>query len=185
MTLPDTPLSPEAASLLARIRPRVTSRLLEVNSVPVGILLWGPGISTPSPLASVRLGLRTLLRQNGHAAVYSEEICDSGAPYSIRLQQLAQAQEFDLIVSIPATPGAVGEVHDFAADRRVNAKLLVFLNQEQLSGYSPQSLKAVSTIVSCQIEYYSCATNTDIITQRTMEEAQRIREMKYILAGRF
>lgn len=100
-------------------------------------------------------------------------------------QQLVQAQEFDLVVSIPCTPGSIGEVHDFAADRRVNAKLLVFINRQHVSGYASQSLEAISTILSCEIEYYPDETETKIIEERTLLEAQKIREMKYLLAGRY
>lgn len=183
-TLPDIPLSPEADAFAKRILERIEDRLREVNRVPVGVLLWGPGMSSKSPLAIVRSDLRTALRRDGHAAYFSEEICGRKAATSIRLQQLAQAQEFDLVVSIPCTPGSIGEVHDFAADRRVNARTLVFLNEETLDGYSPQSLAAISTAVSCTLFRYPSERNTSVIKVQTAEEVQRIREMKYILAGR-
>src|SRR5690349_9103634 len=112
--LPDIPLSDEAAELVRRIMPRIEARLSDVNRVPVSVLLWGPGIDSTSQLAIVRAELRRRLRGDGHAAFYSEELCDPNAPQSVRLQQLAQAQEFDLIVSTPSTPGSIAEIHDFA-----------------------------------------------------------------------
>jgi hypothetical protein len=181
----DTPLTREAAQLLDRLRPRIQAGLSEVNRVPTSVLVWGPGIDSDSPLREVRYRLRSKLRENGHAAVYSEELVDLHSSYSIRLQQLIQAQEFDLVISIPCTPGSIGEVHDFAADRRVNAKLLVFINRQHVSGYGPQSLEAISTLLSCEIEYYPSETETTIIEERTLVEAQKIREMKYLLAGRY
>lgn len=183
--VPVRPLTPEAADLLSRIMPRIQERLAEVNRVPVSILLWGPGVNSDSPLAAVRAELRRRLREMGHAAFFSEELCDDGAGHSIRLQQLAQAQEFDLIVSTPCTHGSVGEIHDFAADRRVHAKILIFINEEHVSGYSAQSLATLQTIVSCQIEYYPHDGECDRIIQITCDNVQRIREMKYIVAGRY
>jgi hypothetical protein len=185
MKLPDTPLSPEALRFRERILARIDERLEEVNRTPAGILLWGPGLDSTSLLAEVRLNLRSKLRQNGHAAFYSEELCDPAKPFSVRLQQLAQAQDFDLIVSLPCTPGSLGEVHDFAADRRVHAKLLIFLNETHLSGYSAQSLQALSSLLSCHLEYYPNENETDVIEHRTLSEVQKIRELKYILAGRY
>src|SRR5438552_16570040 len=120
--IPHIPLTSEAVSLLARIGPRIQGRLAEVNKVPVAVLLWGPGPASTSLLAPIRSELRKLLRESGHAACYSEELCDPHSSSSIRMQQLAQAQEFDLIVSMPCTPGSIGEIHDFAADRRVHSK---------------------------------------------------------------
>lgn len=179
------PLSSDAQNLLDRLIPRIHSRLAEVERVPVSILLWGPGIDSTNPIWNTRTTLRDILREKGHAAVFSEELCDPSSPYSIRLQQLAQAQEFDLVVSIPCTPGSIGEIHDFAADRRVNGKVLVFLNNEYMSGYSSKSLTAISTILSCQIEYYPNEKETEIIRTATLSEVQRIREVRYLLSGRF
>jgi len=184
-SLPDVPLTPEAADLANRLRPLIKGRLAEANKVPVSVLVWGPGIDSSSPLSSTRADLRSRLRQEGHAAFFSEELCDSHLPDSIRLQQLAQAQEFDLIVSIPATPGSIGEVHDFAADRRVNGKLFVFLNQQFIAGYSAQSLSALNSVVSNRLFYYPSEDEAAVIIEVTAYEVQRIREMKYILAGRF
>lgn len=183
--LPDVPMSQNAERLLNRLRPRISRRLAEVAKVPVSVLLWGPGVQSTSQLAKVRVQLRATLRTNGHAAAFSEELCDLASPYSVRLQQIAQAQEFDLIVSTPSTPGSIGEIHDFVADRRVSAKILVFLNSEHLDGYSAKSLEALSTVISCQIEDYPNEQDSEIIPEVTLREVQKIREMKYILAGRY
>ena len=185
MPLPDIPLTPEALDFRRRVLARIDGRLAEVDRVPVGVLLWGPASDAETPLATLRVSLRTRLRQDGHAAFFSEELCDPSKRFSVRLQQLAQAQDFDLIVSLPCTPGSLGEIHDFAADRRVHAKLLVFLNQLHLEGYSAQSLQALSTILSCQLEYYPNESEAGIIEARTLAEVQKIRELKYILAGRY
>lgn len=183
--LPDTPLAPEAQSLIDKLLPRINQRIEAALRTPVSILLWGPGIASTSPLARLRIGMRTDLRHAGHAAFFSEELCSSGSSQSIRLQQLAQAQEFDLVVSTPCTPGSIGEIHDFVADRRVSAKTIVFLNSEHINGYSPQSLEAISTVLSCRLDYYPNEDEVEIVRSATMEEVQRIREMKYIFAGRY
>lgn len=183
--LPDFPLSPEATELLNQLMPRIHQRLSEANREPVSILLWGPGVDTKSKLGHTRANLRQKLRENGHAAFFSEELCDQNSRHSVRMQQLAQAQEFDLIVSTPCTPGSIGEIHDFAADRRVHSKILCFLNQQFLSGYSAQSLAVLETVVSCQVEYYPSEWDVESILYLTLENVQRIREMKYLLKGRY
>lgn len=183
--LPDTPLSSEAANLMDRLRPGIQRRLEEARRTPVAVLIWGPNPLGATPIANVRNELRSELRADGHLACFSEELVDGGAADSVRLQQLAQAQEFDLIVSMPSSPGAIGEIHDFAADRRVNAKTLVFINQEHVDGYGPHSLQAISTILSCRIEYYRNEHDCQCIKDLTNREVQRVREMKYILMGRY
>jgi hypothetical protein len=182
--LPDAPLSPEAAGLFDRIRPKIDQGIATILRTPVSILLWGPAPDGEHPLCSIRWQLRSRLREEGHAAFCSEELCDAAAPVSIRAQQLLQAQEFDLIVSVPVSPGSIAEVHDFAGDRRVHGKLLVFINEEDINGYGPKSLDAVRTILSCHIEYYSGVAAETTIPAVVRECVRRIRELKFILAGR-
>jgi hypothetical protein len=178
------PLTAEARKLAKRILPGIRSRIQEVNRVPVSILLWGPGVGSSSPIARLRIDMRSKLRGQGHACFFSEEIIDPKLSVSIRAQELAQAQEFDLVVSIPCTPGSIAEVHDFASDRRVTGKMLVFLNMEHLTGYSAKSLQALSTILSAKIEYYPNERELSLIEEMTFEHVQRIRELKYIIEGR-
>jgi hypothetical protein len=181
--LPDAPLTAEASRLFMRIQPRISARLQEVNRVPVSVLLWGPAVDSSNPLAPIRPKVRSELRQMGHACFLSEEIYDPHSHLSLRTQQLAQAQEFDLIASIPCTPGAIAEVHDFASDKRIRGKLLVFLNREHLSGYGAQSLQVLDVPREVRIEYYPSETDAAIIEQVILENVQRMREIKYILRG--
>ncbi len=179
-----SPLSPEARRLSMTILPRIKTQLQEVNRVPVSVLLWGPGIKSSSPLAHLRTNIRSKLREKGHACFLSEEIQDPNSPFSVRTQEVVQAQEFDLVVSLPCTPGSIAEVHDFASDRRVTAKMLVFLNKQHVKGYSARSLQALSTILSLKIEYYPSEKELSPIQEVTFEHVQRIREMKYLIGGR-
>lgn len=182
--LPDTPLSPEAQRFLERIAPRIQCGLDECSKLPVGVLVWGPGVTSSHPLAAVRLSLRTQLRQQGHLAMYSEELWDASSPHSVRVQQLVQAQNFDLVVSLPATAGAIAEVHDFASHPRVNAKMLVFVSQEHVGGYGEDSLRALSTVLTAQVEYYPNDTETNRIEEVTLAQVQRIRELKFMYGWR-
>jgi hypothetical protein len=182
---PDVPLSPEAERLMAQVLPRIQQGLAAVHRIPVSVLIWGPGLDSTSPLLDVRLQLRSCLRTQGHAAYFSEELCEPGIEHSLRLQQSIQAQEFELIVSIPATPGSIAEVHDVAIDRRVSAKLLVFLNEESFQGYSAQSLQAMNSILGGRITHYPNDRDTAIIEAVTLEHVQKIRELKYLGAGKY
>lgn len=181
---PDAPLSHEAEQLLLGLRAEINERLDEAGRKPACILLWGPDPTKRSAMGDLRISLRRILREEGHLACFSEELLDGDRKDPVRLQQLAQAQSVDLIVSLPSSPGAIGELHDFAADRRVNAKILAFIDRRHLGGYGPQSLESISTLASCTIEYYSDTENRDQIVDTVLFEAQRIREMKYILDGR-
>lgn len=179
----DVPLSPEAESFFAKLRPRLQRSLAEVQRIPVSVLLWGPSPEKTCPMANMRKGLRRKLREKGHAAFFSEELWDPSADSSLRLQQLVQAQNFDLVVSLPESAGAIAEVHDFASDRRVNAKMLVLLDESTLDGYGAKSLTSISSVLSCQILTYPDADCVEMIEDKVLSEVQRIREIKYMLFG--
>jgi hypothetical protein len=167
------------------VLPQIAEELGQVKSVPVSVLLWGESPASSTPLATLRIEMRKELRAEGHAAFTSEELCDSASPYSVRVQQIAQARHFDLIVSIPSSPGSIGEAHDFAADRRSSGKMLICLDKRFTDGYSTKSLDVLRSILTCEIEYYDGASDIGTIRQVVIREVQRIREVKYILAGRY
>jgi hypothetical protein len=183
MTLPSVPLSVEASKLKNRLLGLIKAILAEYRRLPVSVLLWGPGIQSASPLAEVRVDLRRELCKRGHVALFSEEICEENG-CSIRVQQLAQAQVFDLIVSIPCTPGAIAEIHDFATERKINGKLLVFIDESYKDGYSNKSLAAISNVAGCHVMRYANERDTAVILRETLLEVERIREMKYLSSGK-
>lgn len=177
-------LSPEAKKLLEVMMPIYTEKLKMIEKIPVSILVWGPSPQTHSTISDVRLRLRNKLRENGHLAMLSEEICDNSINISIRAQQILQAEQYDLIISIPETEGSIGEIHDFANDIRFNKKIIIFLNEKYHMGYTVKSLQAISTFISCEVKLYSDNTIDNII-EESIEVVNKIREYKFIMGGRF
>lgn len=183
MGLPDSPLKPEAQRLFEKIIPQINEELSEIKKIPVSILLWGPSPYSDSPISDMRKLLRDELRKLGHLALFSEEIVEDGLG-SIRIQQLVQAQKFDMIVSIPESPGSIAEIHDFAGDARVNGKLLVFLNNEYIEGYSHQSLQALSSILTYEVIFYNGNSELNQVKEGVLNHVYRLREVKYFYKGR-
>lgn len=179
MSLPKLNIKPEALELLEKIKGKVCEEIDKSKKIPVAILLWGPSPTDTSEIAQLRLKLRTELTQRGHLAQFSEELVDVATGISVKTQQLMHAQHFDLVVSIPCTHGSLGEIHDFIGDNRVNRKMLVFLNEQFNLGYSFQSIVATSTTLTYRTVTYNGYSDLQIIEETVMEEAQKIREVKY------
>lgn len=177
-------LKPEAKELLNRIMPKLQEKEDAVKKIPVSVLIWGPSPCSDSDIGKTRIMMRDRLQQEGHLALFSEELCSGDSELSLRVQQLVQAEEFDVIISIPVTPGSIAEIHDFTNDTRVNKKIIVFLNEEFNDGYSNQSLFAMSSILSCEIIYYKGFSDVDKIILIALETIQKVREFKYIFSGR-
>lgn len=185
MNLPKLHIQPEALDLLKSIKGKVIEEIDKSKKIPVAILLWGPSPHDTSEIAQLRVKLRTELTNRGHLAQFSEELISDDGLLSIKTQQLMHAQHFDLVVSIPCTPGSLSEIHDFISDNRVNKKLLVFLNNRFKLGYSFQSIVATCTTLTYRTMTYDGYDELNIIEDAVLEEAQKIREVKYFNQGRW
>lgn len=183
MTHPAIITNPNAQRLLYDIQQKVAKEMQVLQEIPVSILIWGPNPDGDTELAKLRLELRDTLNLDGHLAQFSEDLIIKNK-ISIRMQQLIHAQKFDLIVSLPSTPGTIGEIHDFATDRRVNNKLKVYLNNDYKDGYSFQSLNALCSILTYGTVYYNGFTDIQTIKDSVYDEVSRIREIKYFYEGR-
>lgn len=177
-------ICPEARELWDKIKPRLAEKEKEVRRIPVSILIWGPSPEGDSKISILRRDLRSILRQDGHLAVFSEEIYDDTSDITLRTQQLLQAEQFDIIISIPDSPGSIAEIHDFTGDTRINKKIVVFLNKQHCIGYSGQSLIAISNVLSCEIIFYENEDDREFIIITSRNIISQIREYKYLFGGR-
>jgi hypothetical protein len=158
--------------------------LARITQVPVAALVWGPNPTTGDPIAIARVRLRDAIRANGHVADFSEDLYDPSSPVSAFAQQLAQAEAYDVVFSIPASFGAVAEIHDFARLPTVSRKVIAFVDQAHLNGYSHQSLIAAQTTASCRVEIYEALQFPDCIIDHSLTEIRRLQEIFHITGRR-
>ena len=131
------PLSPRAQEYFTQVfKPQYEKLQQAVQQTPLAILVWGPGASA-GDLYQKRLQIRDELRRRGHAAFCSEDL-EGPAPASMSQKgiEFLQAQASDLIVIMQASYGSVAEVHDFAEHRVINFKMLIFIDEKAVDGYS-------------------------------------------------
>ncbi len=185
MGLPAISIQPEALSLLEKIKERVSTEIDKSKKIPVSVLLWGPAPDDSSEIAQLRVKLRSDLSALGHLAQFSEELIVSGAGVSVKTQQLIHAQQFDMVVSLPCTPGSIAELHDFIGDNRINKKLLVFLNEDFQYGYQFQSIVSTSTLLTYKTIIYKGYGELQLVEDSVFNEIQKIREIKYFNQGRW
>lgn len=136
-------LSPRARQFLEKeFKPKYKRFLKAAKKIMLVILVWGPSASTSSSygrrLYRKRLKIRNALRKRGFCAVFSEELKAKGnKEESLKSIEYAQAEAADLVVVIESSPGSLAEVHDFA-DKAVNYKMLVFVDESVKTGYPYQ-----------------------------------------------
>jgi len=116
---------------------------LAQRKVALSILVWGPGKKSISPVSTKRRAIYDALTELGHNAVASEDLTAEAfaCTFSEATKEFAQAQEAHLIiVLIEDSPGAQGEVHDFANDPDLAQKFYVFVPNKYRDGYSAQGI---------------------------------------------
>ena len=149
------PLSPRALQYFNDVfKPNYDKLQQAVQQTPLAILVWGPGASA-GDLYQKRQQIRDELRRRGHAAFFSEEL-EGSSPTSLSQKgiEFLQAQAADLIVVMQASYGSVAEVHDFAEQRVVNFKMLIFIDERATDGYSYRGALAELKALYNNVETY-------------------------------
>ena len=177
-------LSPEADRYRQEVDRRRTAVLGAVRSLPIAVLIWGPAPSATSTAANIRSELKDELLRAGHLAHFSEELVDTALPYSLELQQLSHVEAYDIVFSIPDSPGSIAEIHDFAKVPRLSHKIIAFLNQQWNDGYSNRTLIELQSRVTCGVELYDPLELPDCIIEKALESVHRLQEIYYLLGRR-
>ena len=167
ISLDAVPLSPRAKEIFeTKFKPRLAQIQIERTQVPLTILVWGSGPGD-APMYAKRTQIRDELRRLDHAAFFSEDLAAMKKPgESEKTFEYEQAKSADVIIVLMVSFGSVAEVHDFADDRDIASKMLVFVSDAATGGYSYQGaltdLKATfrnvetfhapDDIVSCRLK---------------------------------
>lgn len=167
------------------IERRRREALARISRIPIATLIWGPNPSAGTRIAQARLRLRDELNGLGHYARFSEELIDSSSSHSIIAQQMSHVEAFDIVVSIPDSPGSIAEIHDFARIPEVAHKVIAFVDSDWNNGYSNQSLIQHGTNVTCQVNQYQACNLPDCVLRPVLELIRRLQEVYYLNGRRF
>jgi hypothetical protein len=167
-----------------QVNQRRLCALQRISKIPIAALIWGPNPISGSRLASTRNLVRETLRNDGVYACFSEELYDATIPYSNRAQQVAQAEAFDVVFSIPDSPGSIAEIHDFAIIPRISPKIVAFLDEAWNDGYASKSLLELQSPLSCHVKLYKGEHLPNCIIDECAGVVRKLREGFYIVGRR-
>lgn len=167
------------------IEQRRQEALAQIGKVPIAALIWGPAPTAATPVSNTRVLLRDTLNSQGHHARFSEDLFDPALPYSNFAQQLAQAKAFDIVFSIPDSPGSIAEIHDFARIPELSYKVVAFLNSAWSAGYANQSLIQLESTATCRIQTYDQAALPSCVLSTALELVRRLQEFFFAHGRRF
>jgi hypothetical protein len=155
--------------------PIVKHKLEAANRPPLRILVWGPGPSG-GELYLKRVQIRDWLARLGHAAVFSEDTTSprqlTAGGLNLTIEEFLQATSCDYIVCLMASPGAIGEVHDFAKRRKIACKMMVCVDANHRDGYSAKGALGIFEGFNGKLDWFknpedltSCQLATRVVQQ--------------------
>ena len=101
--------SPNAMKANEEFLKGYNANLEAVRGIALNILVWGPNLEDGSPESQKRKDLAIALLEDGHNAMFSEDLQTSGLP--IDGAEYLQAIEADAIVVMYIPTGAIQAVH--------------------------------------------------------------------------
>ena len=167
------------------IEQRRREALAHIDRVPVAVLIWGPAVTSGSPVAASRGRLRAQLNARGHLARFSEELIDPALPHSLLSQQVAQADAYDIVFAIPDSPAAIAEIYEFARLPGLARKVVAFLDQSWDSGHDHEGARRLAAEVACSIQTYSARNLPSSIVGPALELVRRQQEFHYVSGRRY
>lgn len=154
--------------------------LNRIRQVPVSCLIWGPDVSTKLPTAKCRLLLKDKLSGLGHYACFSEDLYDPHIDVSNLLQQAAQAEAFDIIFSIPDSPGSLAEINQFARVPFIGSKIVAYVDSQWDDGFANKALVEIQSPSTCKIQPYNSCDLPNIIIEDSLSIVKRLQEYYYL-----
>jgi len=122
----------------------VSSVLREIdNRIRLRVMILGPG-KEGGKIYEKRCEIRERIKSLGHVADFCEDVWKprvlASSGLNLAVAEFLQARAYDYIVCLMDSPGAIGEVHDFARDKKIAHKMLICLDKKHKKGYSAQGV---------------------------------------------
>jgi hypothetical protein len=188
-------LSPESLAALlqqeleSRAAPKLNTESLVViasllkRGIRLKVLILGPGKSG-GEIYLKRCHLRELLTRLGHEAHFCEDIWTRNAlersGLNLAVAEYVQALAYDYVICLMASPGSIGEAHDFAKDKRIAVKMMICVDRKHKRGYSASGVLRIFEGYNGKLDWFK--TPTDIadchLAKRVVEHIQKVAERK-------
>lgn len=153
---------------------RSSKAISEINSQPVNIFVCGPREES-NKLTLKKVNTINELRRLGHDANSGEEAVselkalDIGNTRTANVYENIAAAQSELIVVFCASPGSIGETHEFLNVPDIARKTMVFIDRRHRGGYAREGILEVHRRMRGLLEEYepedvdSCRLMTRVI----------------------
>ena len=140
-SMPSEPKTEAARQAKREFERRVKEQIEKEQEIAFNILVWGASPDRDLSIARKREGIGNQLIQDGHNAMFSEDLAnlDQGVGLSEASKEFAQARAADfIIVLIEDSTGALAEVCDLCVHPDIASKVYVMAPESYRAGYAGQ-----------------------------------------------
>jgi len=147
------------------------------------LLIWGPGASGGA-IYKKRCEIRDQLKRLGHQADFSETVWNPqklrASGLNLSVAEYIQARAYDYIICIMASPGAIGEVHDFSKDKKLASKMMICVDDIHRSGYSALGALHIFEGLNGKLDWFENPIDIDkcYLSGRVLQQIQNVFEAK-------
>jgi hypothetical protein len=178
--------TPEAAKEAKRYIDQVLALQAAAKKVPLSILVWGQDPTRDTDIARKRSDIRLALENEGHNAMFSENITSRLDPaLSEKSKEFIEAISADFtVILIEDSPGASAEVHDFCNHPKIAPWCLVAVPNKYRAGYSANG--AIKDLEDAHngVFWYDPADITDChLLTKVVAKAEALRQMRIRSGG--
>ena len=153
------------------------------NKKPLNVLILGPG-SLGGDIYKKREEIRDQIIELGHFAYFAEEYCTpeklAANGLNLTVAEYLLAKKCDYIICLMASPGSIGEVHDFAKNQEIAIKMMICIDSHHSEGYSAHGTLRIFQGYNGKIDWFEypkdiieCHLKTRVVYQ-IESVAQRI-----------
>jgi len=151
----------------------------------LNIVIWGPRFSNDPAIKKLyekRIQIQERIIALGHNAVLGEEdklvnkLQQSGL--NLICAEFIEANHADYIICFMASPGSIGEVHDFAM--KFHDKMMICINSEYRAGYSGQGILAAFEGRNGKMDWFKHPEDIDEchLAGRVIKQIQQVNHAK-------
>ena len=132
----------EAAKAARRhFEQQVEGQQRKEQEIAFSILVWGMSPERDAPIAKKRKDIGHQLIEDGHNAMFSEDLTNLGDDHGLseKSKEFAQAKAVDLIIIlVEDSPGALTEASDFCNHPDLASKIYIMAPEAYKAGYAGQ-----------------------------------------------
>jgi hypothetical protein len=151
----------------------------------LNIVIWGPRFSNDpviKKLYAKRIQIQQKIVELGHTAVLGEEdklvnkLQQSGL--NLFCAEFIEANHADYIICFMASPGSIGEVHDFAM--KFTEKMMICINSEYYKSYSGQGILAAFEGKNGKLDWFKHPEDIDgcHLAGRVIKQIKQVNQAK-------